>query len=284
MHSLVVQLLDRGHDVRVLSRKGISSRPFPDKVQVVRGDIVDPACLLVASKGVDVVAFMLPAFLEHPQNALDYASNAASAAAAGGVSLIVWNTSGRYPLPGESRHSDRLMLATHERLTAPGVPIVVVAPTTYMENLLGPWTVNGIRSGRVAYPVLPERKMGWLASRDLCALIAAAIERPQLAGQIFRVSGIEGVTGPELAAIFSEVLQRKLNYQTLSPREMKEALEAAFGPGSGDAVAKEYALDQADPHPPLKHYEMSEVLAALPVRMTRLREWITENRAAFAQV
>jgi uncharacterized protein YbjT (DUF2867 family) len=284
MRPLVAQLLDRGYDVSALSRKGTSSPPLPVQVQVLKGDVANRESLLAASQGADVVAFMLPAFLEHPENALEYASNAASAAAAAGVSLMVWNTSGRYPLPGESRRSDALMLALHERLAAADVPLIVVAPTTYMENLLGPWTVNAIRSGRVAYPVLPERKMGWIASRDLCALLAAAIERPHLAGQLFRVSGIEAVTGPELAGIFSEALQRPLSYQTLSPQEMKDALEAAFGPGSGDAVAKEYALDQADQHPPLKHYEMSEVLAALPVRMTQLREWIAEHRAAFAPI
>lgn len=283
MRSLVTQLSDRGHEVRVLSRKGNSSHPLPANSKIVQGDVTDAASLSAASKGVDAVAFMLPAFLEHPENALEYAANAAAAAKAGGARLIVWNTSGRYPFPEESRHSDKLMRALHERVASAGVPLIVVAPTTYMENLLGPWTANAVRAGRVAYPVLAERKMGWIASQDLCSLVAAALERPQRAGQVFRVSGVEAVTGPELAAIFSQVLKRPLSYQTLTPQQMKEALEAAFGPGSGDAVANEYALDQADTNPPLKYYDMSEVLEALPVKMTRLSEWIGENREAFSQ-
>lgn len=281
MRALVPQLLDRGHSVRVLSRHKTPTRPFTTQVEIAQGDVADAASLRAASKGADVVAFMLPAFLEHPQNALEYASSAASAAKAGGAKLIVWNTSGRYPFPEESRHSDQLMRSLHERVASAGVPLIGIAPTTYMENLLGPWTVNAIRAGRVAYPVLADRKMGWIASRDLCALVAAAIERPQLAGQVFRVSGVEAVTGPELATIFSQVLGRSLSYQTLTPQQMKEALEAAFGPGSGDAVANEYALDQADTNPPRKYYDMTAVLAALPVKMTRLHEWIGEHRAAF---
>ena len=282
MHAIVPQLSGRGHEVRVLSRKATSSRSWPANAKIVKGDVADAASLRAASQGVDAVAFMLPAFLEQPQNALEYASSAAVAAKAGGAKLIVWNTSGRYPFPEEARHSDQHMLAIHEHIAAAGVPLIVVAPTTYMENLLGPWTVNGIRTGHVPYPVLANRKMGWIASRDLCALVAAAIERPQLAGQTFRVSGVEAVTGPELAVIFSEVLGRSLTYQTLTPQQMKEALEAAFGPGSGDVVANEYALDQADTNPPLKYYDMTRVLAALPVKMTRLHEWIAEHRAAFA--
>ena len=124
--------------------------------------------------------------------------------------------------------------------------------------------------------------MGWIVSRDLCALVSAALERPQLAGRLFRVSGVEAVTGPELAATFAEVLGRPLSYRTLTPAEMKASLEAAFGPGSGDEVAEEYALDQADPDPPLKYYDMQPVLRELPVTMTSLREWIHEHREVFA--
>jgi uncharacterized protein YbjT (DUF2867 family) len=230
----------------------------------------------------DAVVFMRPAFLQQPDRALEYARNAAEAAAEAGARLIVWNTSGRYPMPDEHRESDRSMLAMHEQLACANVPLITIAPTTYMENLLGPWTMNALREGRVAYPVLPERKMGWIASRDLCSLVGAALERPQLAGRLFRVSGVEAVTGPELAATFSEVLGRSLTYRTLSPAEMKASLETAFGPGSGDAVAEEYALDQADPDPPLKYYDMSAVLRELPVKMTSLRQWIQEHRQAFA--
>jgi uncharacterized protein YbjT (DUF2867 family) len=279
MRALVGQLIERGHRPRVLSRNAAYS--LPPGAELVTGDLEDRASLVEASRDMDAVAFMRPAFLQHPERSLEYAANAAEGAAAAGVKLMVWNTSGRYPLPEERRDSDLSMLAMHEQLASAKVPMIVIAPTTYMENLLGPWTRNAVRLGRVAYPVLPDRKMGWIASRDLCSLMSAALERPHLAGRLYRVSGVEAVTGPELAATFSEVLGRSLRYQTLSPAEMKASLEDAFGPGSGDAVAEEYALDQADPNPPLKYYDMSPVLRDLPVTMTSLRQWILQNRQAF---
>ena len=281
MRALVAQLIERGHQPRVLSRNA-AAYSAPRGAEVVTGDLEDRDSLVAASRDMDAVAFMRPAFVQHPERSLEYAANAAEAAAATGVKLIVWNTSGRYPMPDERRESDRLMLATHEQLASAKVPLIVVAPTTYMENLLGPWTLNALRSGEVAYPVLPERKMGWIASRDLCSLVGAALERPQLAGRLYRVSGVEAVTGPELAARFSEVLGRPLRYRTLTPAEMKASLEDAFGPGAGDAVSEDYALDQADPNPPLKYYDMAAVLRELPVRMTSLRQWIRDNRQAFA--
>jgi uncharacterized protein YbjT (DUF2867 family) len=281
MRALVSQLIERGHRPRVLTRNP-AAHSVPAGAEVVAGDLGNHSSLIAASRDMDAVAFMRPAFVQHPERSLEYAASAAQAAAETGVRLIVWNTSGRYPMPGERRDSDLSMLAMHEQLTSAGVPLIAIAPTTYIENLLGPWTLNVLRGGQVAYPVLAERKMGWIASRDLCSLMAAALERPQLAGRLFRVSGVEAVTGPELAATFSDVLGRRFSYRTLTPAEMKASLEAAFGPGAGDAVSEEYALDQADPDPPLKYYDMSAVLRELPVKMTTVRQWIHEHRQVFA--
>jgi uncharacterized protein YbjT (DUF2867 family) len=250
-----------------------------------RGDLGDYASLLTASRGVDAVAFMLPAFLQHPEKALEYAKAAMKAAREGGAQLVVWNTSARFPESGDARDSSAFLLSILEVLKASGLPLTTIAPTTYMENLLGPWTAESVVTrSLVAYPVLVNRRMGWIAARDVGKLVIAALERPTLAGRIFRVSGVEGVTGPQLAEAFSAALGRHIGYYAMSPAEMKAALEKAFGPGAGDKVAHEYALDQADPSPPAKWYDMAPVLRELPVEMTTLRAWISAHAAAFTAV
>lgn len=281
MRPLVDELLARGHAPRVLSRRSAAAAGFAADVEVVHGDLDDAASLDSASRGVDAVAFMLPAFLAHPARRLEYARRAADAAARAGVQRLVWNTAARYPLAHEGGDLGRRLVATHEQLAAAGVPLTVIAPTTYMENLLGPWTRGAVAQGELRYPILATRRMGWIASRDVCAFVASALERPQHAGRVFRVSGPEALTGTETAAEFAAALGHPVRFRTLTPDEMKHALEAAFGPGSGDAVAGEYARDQADPDPPPKHYDMRDVVAALPVGQTRLRDWVVANRAAF---
>jgi uncharacterized protein YbjT (DUF2867 family) len=136
MRALVGQLIERGHTPRVLSRTA-TARSVPVGAEVVGGDLGDRPSLVAASRDVDAVAFMRPAFVQHAERSLEYAANAAEAAAATGVKLMVWNTSGRYPMPEERRDSDRSMLAMHEQLASSRVPLTVIAPTTYMENLLG---------------------------------------------------------------------------------------------------------------------------------------------------
>ena len=283
---VVELLLRRNHEALVLTRDPVkAARRCPPGAAAVAGDFDDPQSLIRASAGVDAVSFMVPAFLENPEKALVYAERAIEAAKAGGARLVVWNTGGRFPEPGNARALDKAMLATFEVLKAGGLPLTVIAPTTYMENLLGPGALTAIRNqSTVAYPVLPDRKMGWIASRDVSAFVVAALERPYLAGRVFRVSGKEALTGPLLAAAFTEVLGRPFRFRTLTPDQMRRALEEAYGQGAGDEVAQEYGLDQADPNPPAKHYDMTPVLQDLPIEMTSIRDWIALHADEFSEV
>lgn len=277
-------LVQQGHEAHILTRNPERApQGRPAGVTAVQGDLADRDSLVRASKGVDAVSFMIPAFLEQPQKTLDHARAARDAATAAGVKLIVWNTGGRWPEPHQHRAVDEEMRAVGEVLAAGPVPLITIAPTTYAENLFGPGTLEGIRErGEVAYPVLASRRMGWIPARDVSALVVAALERPQFAGSLFKVSGVDALTGPELAAAFAEVLGRPFRYRTMTPDEMRAALNAAYGPGAGDYVAEEYALDQADADPPAKFYDMTDVLRSLPVRMTPMREWIAGHAGRFA--
>lgn len=278
-------LVQQGHEARILTRDPArAAQGRPEGVTAVAGDFEDPDSLVRASRGMDAVSFMIPAFLTHPEKTLEYATVARDSAAAEGVKLMVWNTGGRWPEPHQDRAVDREMRAIGEVLKAGKVPLTVIAPTTYMENLLGPGTREAIRArNEVAYPVLENRRMGWIAARDVSALVVAALERPQFVGRLFRVSGVEAPTGAELAAAFADALGRPFRYRTMTPNEMRAALDSAYGPGAGDYVAEEYALDQADPNPPAKYYEMAEVLRDLPVRMTTTREWISKHAQHFVE-
>jgi uncharacterized protein YbjT (DUF2867 family) len=124
--------------------------------------------------------------------------------------------------------------------------------------------------------------VGWISAWDVSALIAQALQRPQLAGSVFRVSGIEAVTGPQLAAAFSDVLGRPISYYPMSPSEMQAAVTEVYGPEMGAGLAEAYRQDQTDPHAPPRYHDMTQVLQQLPVRMTTIREWIAKNAVAFS--
>ena len=114
--------------------------------------------------------------------------------------------------------------------------------------------------------------------------MAAAVERSDLVGSHFKVSGIEAVTGPELAQIFSSVLQRNLSYYQMSPEEMGAVIANMFGPEAGDAIADNYRKEQNDPNPLPSFHDLSIVLDKLAVPMTRISDWIARHADAFTPV
>jgi len=178
-------------------------------------------------------------FLEKPWEAVQYARSAIDAARAAGVKRIIWNTSGPMPTERSGNPMNDGRLDILESLQASGVAHVVFEPMVYIENLLGPWTAQAVvERNQVAYPIPATKKVGWMLSADLAALMAAAIDHPELNGQHFKVSGIDVVTGPELAQIFSQVLQRDLTYYQMSPEEMGAVIDGMFGPGGGSGCGR----------------------------------------------
>lgn len=272
----VEHLLARGHTPHAVTRSEAHAAELRAQGAVpVVADLADSERLRAATRDVDSVAFLLPAFLDRGADAAAMGKNAIAAAAAADVELFVWNASGAI---SESEPKTSIL----DELQKSGLPFVVFEPTTYMENWLGPWTAPSVRErGELSYPVLADRKMGWIASADVGALVVAALERPALAGRRYRVSGIETPTGPQLATAFSNALGRDVSYRTMTPDEMGAVLDGLFGKGAGDRVAEMYRREQEDPDPRAKYHDMSAVLEDLPVRMSTIEEWVTVHRDAF---
>lgn len=282
---IVSALLQKGHQPHVLTRNPHKAAAMGNAgATVVEGNLSDRASLLAASSGVDAVAFMVPAFLENPADGFSFARNAIDAARDAGVKLIVWNTSGPmlFEAIGNPMYDVRLDVA--EYLRNSGVPAITLQPTVYMENLLGPWTQAELSAhNRLAYPVEEQSPLGWIATADVAALVVAALERPELAGSHFAVSGAENVTGSQLAERFSEGLERSITYRAMPLDEFGGILDQAFGPGAGDMAVAGYRFQReyADRIP--MWAAMEPVLAKLPVRLTSIAEWAAQHREAFGR-
>lgn len=273
-------LVRDGHRVSSLTHS-------PDKAESIRamgahpviGDLFNPESVRAANAGIDVAAVTLPFFLANP---LTLAQNVIDAARANGVRLIVYNTSGpllkqRIGNPAYDTRHDII-----DALAASGIPYIAIQPSVYLENLLGPWTRGGILERDVLeYPVDVNTPLGWISHDDLGALVAAAVARAQLASAVIPVSGVENVTGPELAARISEGLGRTIRYQAITPEAFGELLERYIGPGAGEGAAAGYRFqrDHADMIP--MWTDMTPVLQLLPVTMTAISEWA--RRMAFLQ-
>jgi uncharacterized protein YbjT (DUF2867 family) len=281
---IVRQLVAQGDEPFVLTRRSVLP-PELDLagVHLVSGDVEDPATLMRVTQGMDAVSFMVPAVCSDPESMIRYARSAMEAAVAAKVGMFVWNTSGRYPEEGENRPEAVSIGRTWEALQTYGVPTAAVAPAKYMENLCGPWNVEGVRQrNQVCYPVTVDREVGWIAAQDVCAIMAKLLHRPDLSGRIYRLSGPERLAGPQLAEAFSLALGRHLTYYAMSSDEMHEALKKVFDSRAAQDISDEYRHEQEQADPPRHYHDLTPVMRDVPIRMTTVREWVAQHAAMFA--
>lgn len=274
----VMHLLERGHSPVVVSRNISGADDLAAAgALVVEGDLADADQLVKITQNVDMVAFLLPAFLGDGDDAAQFGINAIDAAVASGVRRFVWNASG--PIPDDVSDPKKRIL---DHLEKSGLDWVVFEPTTYMENWLGPWTAPFVKADdEVAYPVLEDVKIGWLACDDVGKLVVAALENEQVVNKRFDISGVEAPVGSELAYCFSRALDRNITYRAMTPEQMGACIDQAFGPGSGDRIAQMYRAEQQDQNPEPKFHDMNAVTKLLGIEMTTIEAWVRDQRSAF---
>ncbi|WP_027482098.1 NmrA family NAD(P)-binding protein [Deinococcus pimensis] len=277
------RLVEAGHRVRVLTRAPERAAPLAALgAEVVRGDLDDAPALREAVRGADGVFLHVPFFTPSPTDGPRYAHHVVDAAREEGVRLLVWNASGEIPPARGGNPAFDARIDVLETIEGSGVPYVVLQPTAYMENFLGPWTREELaRDGTFAYPTPLAVRMQWLATEDLGAFAAHAFAHPELANLNLKVCGPERLDGEEVAERFSRALGRPVRFRAMPPAEFGEKLDAVF-PGMGRGAAAGYELAYRQPERMSSHVDLAETLRVMPVRLTSLEEWARAHAAAFA--
>jgi uncharacterized protein YbjT (DUF2867 family) len=282
--------------IKALQRKGaeiLATTHSKEKIDflnksganAVFADMANLERLTEITKGVDAVSLLVPFFLSNPNDGFIYAKNAIDAAIINNVKLLVWNSSG-FILPmkiGNPAMDIRIDIANY--LKDCGLPFIIIQPSVYAENLLGPWTAPFvINESKVAYPTPEEMPIGWITTEDVAAFIAEAIYKPELAGESFLVSGLENLTGNQLANKFSIGLKKEIAYLPMQPKDFGQILDKLYGDGAGRGAEIMYQeIADTKNYPSLYSSNIFEVLKKLPVKMTSIEEWVALNKASFTK-
>lgn len=251
--------------------------------EVLLADMNNSERLKEINEGIEVVSLLIPFFLPNPADGFEYAKNAIDAAVAHGIKLIVWNASG-FILPVKiGNPALDIRLDIQEYLQKSGVPYIIIQPSVYAENLLGPWTAPFVKKEkRVAYPTPEEMPIGWIATQDVAALVAEAMYSPHLAGQSFQVSGLENLSGSQLAEKFSLGLGQRISYYPLPPKDFGKILDSLWGEGAGKSAENFYQeIYDTKQYPQMFSPDMPAILQKLPVEMTDIQDWVMQHRAVF---
>ena len=193
---LVPRLLAAGHDVRVLVRspQKLTDVPWAGQVEIVEGSLQDRDAMRRAADGIDVLYYLVHSMtgrgnFETEEKAA--AESVASAAAAAGVSRIVY-LGGLHPdTPDLSRHL-RSRVLVGETLLASGVPTVAFQAGVVIGS--GSTSFEMIRHLTEVLPYMPAPK--WvrnriqpIAIRDVLHYLLAAVDLPQDVNRTFDIGG-----------------------------------------------------------------------------------------------
>lgn len=266
------RLVGAGEPVRLLVRdpeKAPVGELAAQGAEVAVGDLGDLDSLRAAHGGVDRVFLHLPLQYDFSLHKA-YGENAITAAREAGVELMVFNTTA-HVYEGTDVEVYNVRQEVVDELRASGVPAIVLRPTFYMDVLLGPWILPGIRDeGVLAFALPDDHRMSWVSAEEVGAYSVAALGRPELAGRTFDIAGPDALSGDEIAAILSRALGKPIRWVGITAQDYEQALAPLVGAAVAAAVADQIRFIVAGHHGPV---DMTETRAQFDVEPIALQQW-----------
>jgi uncharacterized protein YbjT (DUF2867 family) len=229
--ALVDVLLARGHSVRAITRDPGS--PAAERVrslgaEVVYADFDDPASIRHAANGARAMFATGTAHKAGPAGEARHGRNVADAAAAAGVSHLVYS-SGDGASPDSPLPLFRAKFDVEQHIRALEIPHTILAPVYFMENLFNPWNLPDLKAGRFPSPIPVHAALQQVAIADLLQFAALVIEQPdEFAGQRIPIASDE-LSAIEAATAISRAVARNLEAKQTQADSLGPGLRALFG-------------------------------------------------------
>ncbi|MFD9244064.1 SDR family oxidoreductase [Streptomyces sp. NPDC059556] len=270
-------LTERHHRVHTLTRRPSADRPPLPGAAFVAGDLGRPDDVRRLFEGT-THAFMTMPLVYEGERVEAYARNVATAALEAGTERLVFNSNTRIPLGPTDVAAFETRRLAERVLRDSGVPLVVIRPPVYLDNLFSPW--NGpslVDEGVLAYPLPAAARTAWLSHRGLAEAALAALTREDLEGRTFDIGGERSLTGGELAAAFGRGLGRAVRYEELDPAAFERSLGRLLGPDTAAGVAGIYHFMASGADPLLMADDDGVSTEVLGLEPPPVEEWVARQ-------
>jgi uncharacterized protein YbjT (DUF2867 family) len=203
--AVVNELLKRGADVRVLSRKQPQAGKLPAGVEVAIGDLLDPVSVEQAMRGVDKL-FLLNAVVP---DELTQALIAYGIAKRIGLKHVTYLSVFKADKFRDVPHFAS-KVAVENALHEFGVPYAILRPGYFFQNDAN---LKDALTGPGIYPVpIGTAGMAAVDVRDIAEAAAISLTGDGHHGQTYDLVSSTMLTGPGNAALWSKLLGREIKY------------------------------------------------------------------------
>lgn len=209
---LVEPLLDRGFRVRCLVRdeSRLEGRRWIDRVEVVKGDVLDAPTLAPAMRGADVAYYLVHSLgtgAGFHERDLRAAANFAEAARDAGVARIVY-LSGLGDASGRLSEHLRSRQETGDMLRASGVPVTEFRAGVIVGS--GGLSFELIRylTERLPVMICPRwvfTRTQPIGVREVLEYLVSALDVEESAGKVVQIGGADVVSYGEMMTIYAKV-------------------------------------------------------------------------------
>jgi uncharacterized protein YbjT (DUF2867 family) len=219
------QLLDQGHDVRVLVRPGSDHAALAAAgAQPVHGDLKDPASLLSACDGVDTVITTANSAARGGPDTVDSVEiegnrSLVDAAKGSGVGHFIFvsalGASEDSPVPFM-----RGKALAERHLRESGVPYTILQPNIFLDVWAGMLVLGPVMAGQpVTLLGAGQRRHSMIAANDVAAFAIACVGNDAARNRTLPLGGPAAVSWREVVAAGSRALGREIPVVTADPAQ-----------------------------------------------------------------
>ena len=228
--AVIRHLLPKGWKLRALTRNRANHAAQElarQGIELVQGDLEDPASLPAALKGAYGVYSVQDFWAVGAKREIAQGKNLAEAAKKAGVQHFVYSSvGGAERKTGIPHWESKWEVEKHIRSL--GLPATFIRPVAFMESYYIDQVEIGILKGKFADPIRADKPYQTIATDDIGAFVALAFERPQeFIGKELEIAGSE-LTNAEAAKVFSRVLGKAVKFQKLPMLLVKLVLGKEF--------------------------------------------------------
>jgi uncharacterized protein YbjT (DUF2867 family) len=193
-------------------------------IEITKGDFNDISTLERAMKGVDAVFAMGVPFEKGVEIETKNGMSIVDTVKNLGIKHLVYSSVGSANRNTGIAHFES-KFKVEQYIGKIQIPFTIVSPVYFMENLYSPWTLPGIKEGRLASLLPPDRNLQMISVKDIASFVVYIMERrEEFLNKRLDIAS-DDISGYQSAKILSKVLMREIIYNQLSYDQVKNAGE-----------------------------------------------------------